>query len=89
VPDLFEVLLANNVGLSPVSASASTVTVFTTDPSFNSPRTCPPFAASPGAGAVKHGFLNNFEVPSLTNQAQADIANFFATDALPAPVRVP
>ena len=89
VPDLFEVLLANNIGLSPLSQTTATVTVFTTDQSFTTPLTCPPFAASPGAGVVSHAFLTNFTNVSLTNQAQADIANFFLTDALPAPVRIP
>ena len=89
VPDVFQILLYNNVGLTPLSLTSSQVTVFTSDPTgaANNPFVCP-------SGLVAHGFLTNWTSPNagsptLTTQAQNDIANFFQTDALPAPVRVP
>jgi dienelactone hydrolase len=82
VPDFFQLLMSNNIGLGPVDQTHSTVTLFTTDFNATSPLQCP-------SGAVPHGFLTGGSQASLTAQAQADAAAFFANDTLPAPLRIP
>ncbi|MEO8705545.1 MAG: hypothetical protein ABI867_36280 [Kofleriaceae bacterium] len=94
VPNPFNLLHSSNVPTGPLPTGAAffapggvgTFQLFVTPP-FN-PATfgvCSPLPAS----AVKHTFLTDWAVPSLTLNAQTDLAGFVRNDTLPLRVQNP
>jgi hypothetical protein len=89
VPNPFSLVYASNVGTGALPAgpaffapsATGTFQLFVTDP-FD-----PATFGSCSASAVEHGFLTDWVVPSLTANAQRDLANFVTLDTLPLSVQ--
>jgi hypothetical protein len=92
VPNPFELIYASNIPTGPLPtgpaffapAATGTFQLFVTNPfdpaTFGS---CSPVPAS----AVEHGFLTDWQTPSLTQNAQNDMANFVMHDIAPLSVQ--
>jgi hypothetical protein len=86
VPNPFSFVYASNISVGPLPSGAAffqadttgTFQLFVTTP-FN-PAT---FGACPSASGVGHGFLLNFANPTLTGNAQNDLARFLRSDTIP------
>jgi hypothetical protein len=90
VPNPFSLVYASNVPTAPLPPDPSRT--LPPDPTFGGPGTFQIFVpsspndlASPcsESTAVSHGFLTDWAIPSLTRNAQSDLANFVMGDVLP------
>jgi hypothetical protein len=95
VPNPFSLIKASNVPASPLPSGAAffapgargTFQLFV-GAGFN-PQTTPFGTCTSGAAVASHGFLTDWTVPTLAAKAQADLATFVMTDALPLTVQAP
>ena len=81
VPNPFNLELYKTIGLGPLSAANSTLQTFITDPSAFSSALgldvgCP-------TGAVTHGFITDWKIPSITTKGQTDAASFLLGQTVP------
>jgi hypothetical protein len=97
VPNPFNLIFASNIyaGITPAVPLPSAATFFTPNltgafqlfvgAGFDPVNT--PFGTCPLAAVVSHAFLTDWAIPSLTTNAQNDIANFVMEDTLPLSVQ--
>jgi hypothetical protein len=94
VPNPFSFVFASNIPTSPLPPDPSGT--LPPDPTFGGPGTFQIFVpSSPDdlkppcseSTAVSHGFLTDWAIPSLTRNAQSDLANFVMLDTLPLSVQ--
>jgi hypothetical protein len=82
VPNFSNFLWASNIGTSPLPPDPTATTATGTAQMFFSAALTKADLASCAIGAVKHGFLLDWQTP-LTAVAQHDIANFMMSGTLP------